>query len=177
MSDLFSFPAKRGMSSHHKIIGNCDIWLTPPEIIKGLGSFDLDPCAAPDPRPWETAKHHYNERDNGLILPWHGRVWMNPPYDHRVIGSWLGRLADHGNGVALIYARTETEIFHKFVWNKADAILFFKGRLTFYKPCGDKAAGNGGAPSCLVAYGPENARSLIEANYDNPVFAGKYVKL
>lgn len=30
--------------------GESDIWLTPPEIVGALGHFDLDPCAAPDPR-------------------------------------------------------------------------------------------------------------------------------
>jgi hypothetical protein len=35
-----------------------DEWLTPPEIIKSLGEFDLDPCS-PINRPWDTAKNHY----------------------------------------------------------------------------------------------------------------------
>ena len=30
-----------------------DEWLTPPEIIKSLGEFDLDPCS-PINRPWAT---------------------------------------------------------------------------------------------------------------------------
>lgn len=55
-----------------------DEWLTPPEIIRALGEFDLDPCA-PIVRPWDMAKAHYTELDNGLIRPWHGRVWLNPP--------------------------------------------------------------------------------------------------
>lgn len=56
-----------------------DEWLTPPEIIKALGQFDLDPCA-PVVRPWDTAERHYSIKDNGLMLPWSGRVWCNPPY-------------------------------------------------------------------------------------------------
>ena len=37
---------------------NHDEWLTPPEIIRALGPFDLDPCA-PVNRPWDTANDHY----------------------------------------------------------------------------------------------------------------------
>ena len=37
---------------------NNDEWLTPPDIIKALGEFDLDP-SSPINRPWETAKKHY----------------------------------------------------------------------------------------------------------------------
>lgn len=31
-----------------------DEWLTPPEIVQSLGSFDLDPCS-PIARPWPFA--------------------------------------------------------------------------------------------------------------------------
>lgn len=50
-----------------------DEWLTPPEIIRALGSFDLDPCA-PVKRPWEMAANHFTVLDNGLNKPWQGRV-------------------------------------------------------------------------------------------------------
>ena len=62
-----------GLSSHQKNGGH-DEWLTPPEILRALGAFDLDPCA-PVVRPWETAAHHYTAQDDGLALPWFGRVW------------------------------------------------------------------------------------------------------
>lgn len=41
-------------------------WLTPPDIIKALGPFDLDPCTpAAQFRPWPTAVNHYSFEDNG----------------------------------------------------------------------------------------------------------------
>lgn len=84
-------------------------WLTPPEILRALGTFDLDPCSPTD-RPWDTAKIHYTKIDDGLAKPWHGRVWLNPPYGNKT-KSWLSRLALHGNGIALVFARTETKSF------------------------------------------------------------------
>jgi hypothetical protein len=74
----------------------------------------------------------------------------------------MGRLADHGDGIALIFARTETAAFFEHVWYRASAILFFRGRLTFHRPDGSLGDFNGGAPSCLVAYGAENARCIAE---------------
>jgi hypothetical protein len=70
-----------------------DEWLTPPEIIKSLGEFDLDPCS-PLIRPWDTARKHYTVIDNGLLMPWEGRVWLNPPYGNK-IGEWLQKAALH----------------------------------------------------------------------------------
>jgi hypothetical protein len=135
-----------------------DEWLTPPEIIKALGSFDLDPCA-PINRPWATAANHYTIADMGLTKPWFGRIWCNPPYGSQT-GIWLQKLADHGNGIALIFARTETEMFFTQVWRRATAILFIEGRLYFYHVDGTKAASNSGAPSVLIAYGKENVEIL-----------------
>lgn len=147
-----------------------DEWLTPPEILCALGSFDLDPCA-PIRRPWEIAEKHYTIEDNGLVRAWRGRVWLNPPYGQQT-GRWLFRLAEHGNGIALIFARTETRMFFEYVWNRADAVLFIEGRLHFHHIDGRRAAGNSGAPSCLVAYGKDNAALLAAL----PV-AGKVVLL
>jgi len=134
-----------------------DEWLTPPHIIKSLGEFDLDPCS-PIERPWPTAKQHYHRLDNGLMKEWAGRVWMNPPYGPET-SKWMSRLAAHGNGIAFIFARTETETFFKHVWPVANAILFLKGRVRFHHVSG-RAADAAGAPSCLIAYGNENVEAL-----------------
>ena len=151
----------KGMGTHQSSAMVTDTWLTPPELLSRLGKFDLDPCAAPEPRPWPTADTHFVREQNGLILPWIGRVWMNPPYGPPpIVTPWMRRLEEHGNGLALIFARTETEMFHDWVWNKASSVLFFKGRLYFHYPNGARAPANAGAPSCLVAYGKQNTDAL-----------------
>lgn len=135
-------------------------WLTPPHIIKSLGVFDLDPCS-PMPRPWDTAGQHYTLMDNGLTKPWHGRVWLNPPYGSQT-SKWMQMLAQHGNGIALIFARTETASFFPWVWDYATAILFIKGRIAFYTKEG-RQGGAAGAPSVLIAYGQNNAAALAQS--------------
>ncbi|OMF70554.1 adenine methyltransferase [Paenibacillus glucanolyticus] len=159
-----------GMGGHQSARMLKDEWLTPPEILESLGPFDLDPCS-PINRPWDTAKKHLTVRDNGLKSEWKGRVWLNPPYG-RETAEWLHKLSDHGNGIALIFARTETEMFFDHVWNKADALLFFKGRLYFHHVNGNRAKANAGAPSVLIAYGPNNVQALENVNH-----LGMFVKL
>ena len=147
-----------GMGGHHSSRMKNDEWLTPPHILEPLGQFDLDPCS-PITRPWDTATVHYNVHDDGLGRPWSGRVWLNPPYG-RETAAWLKKLSDHGDGIALIFARTETLMFQRWVWDRADAILFLAGRLHFHYANGQRASANSGAPSCLVAYGAANAIAL-----------------
>jgi len=145
-------------TSFDRVADGKDEWLTPPEIIKALGVFDIDPCA-PIVRPWDTAKNHYTINDDGLRRPWHGRVWCNPPYGNNT-GLWLAKMVEHGNGIALIFARTETANFFKYIWGVAHSVFFFKGRLKFYNVDGTLALNSAGAPSCLVAYGFENACAI-----------------
>jgi hypothetical protein len=134
-----------------------DEWLTPPSIIAALGAFDLDPCS-PVAAPWPTAKKHLTVKDDGLMQQWIGRVWLNPPYGNET-GKWMQRIAEHGCGVALVFARTETEWFFESVWGVADAIFFLKGRIAFYHVNGERGDA-AGAPSVLIAYGDANVHAI-----------------
>jgi hypothetical protein len=163
-------PGVRRAWSHERSPTEKTEWLTPPAILRRLGEFDLDPCA-PIHRPWPTAKHHYTLREDGLVRPWFGRVWLNPPYGHET-GRWLARLVQHGDGIALIFSRTETRMFFDYVWSKAAGILFLRGRLTFLNEDGTKPANSSGAPSSLVAYGRCNVQALAASG-----LAGKLVRL
>ena len=153
-------PRRKGIGGHQSGAMRTDEWLTPPHVLAALGPFDLDPCACSEPRPWPTAITHYAQPQNGLDLPWTGRVWLNPPYGGpSIVGPWLRKMTAHGDGIALIFARTETELFHQTVWRRSARILFLRGRLFFCRRDGAPAA-NAGAPSCLVAYGERNLESL-----------------
>jgi hypothetical protein len=152
------------LGSHQKTIGTSQVHLTPRWIIDALGLFDLDPCAA-DPRPWDCAGVNLCEGADGLHRAWTGRVWLNPPFDRYKVARWIGRIAEHGRGTALLHARTETEWF-RICWQRATAMLFMAKRLIFVKsdgtPCttrsGERA--NSGAPPVLVAFGDYDAMRL-----------------
>lgn len=125
-----------------------DSWYTPLNIISQLGPFDLDPCGS---REHKTATTIYDLQygDNGLLLPWFGRVWLNPPYSEACV--WLDKLAEHGNGVALVFARTDTKWAQKHM-KLADQVIFKAGRISFIRSDGSKgtSAGHG---SMVLIYG------------------------
>jgi len=145
-----------GIGGHEQPIrGETNDWVTPEYILDALGKFDLDPCAALD-RPWATAKRHLTVEDDGLKKPWAGRVWLNPPYGEQK-ARWLAKMAKHQDGIVLIYARTETQMFFDHVWSRANGIFFLKGRVYFCRPDGIVGA-DAGAPSVLVSYDPKGTR-------------------
>jgi hypothetical protein len=153
---------RKAIGGHQSAAATTTTWLTPPPVIEALGgaaSFDLDPCAAPN-MPWPTARRMVSLPEDGLAIEWTGRVWCNPPYSTGEVELWLERLAEHGQGTALIFARTETATFHRQVWERASGLLFLEGRLFFHYPDGTRASANAGAPSVLCAYGQEDLERL-----------------
>ena len=138
-------------------------WYTPPEVFELLRfpEFDLDPASpGADKVPQVPAKKHYTIKDNGLMRQWEGRVWLNPPYG-KDTPDWLSKLALHGNGIALVFARTDTLWFHTIAV-KADAICFLNGRIRFI----DEHGKQGNAPGCgsmLLAWGKECADILVNS--------------
>ena len=154
---------KQGIGGHTRPNKGADvIWLTPPSILHGLGHFDLDPCAAPSPRPWPTAAKHIELPEDGLTADWCGRVWLNPPYDES-LDCWMEKMALHRSGIALTFARTETDIWQRWIWPYAHSVLFIAGRLYFYLPDGTRAAGNAGGPSALISYSEADTKALKDS--------------
>ena len=121
--------------------GNASVgmsWETPADLLEKLykvfGGFDLDPCSPRKDGPVR-AKVRFTAQDDGLSLPWTGRVFVNPPYG-RGLGNWTAKARrEHERGTAtlavlLIPARTDTSYFHRDILGIAD-VLFIKGRLRF----------------------------------------------
>lgn len=112
-----------------------DEWGTPQELFDELDvefHFTLDPCAMP--RRHLTPESYHSP--TGLLLPWKGRVFVNPPYS--AIGEWVKKAVDEvgkGNAelvVFLVPARTHTRWFHEYFYRKSNVeIRFLKGRLRF----------------------------------------------
>ena len=146
-------------------------WYTPQYIIEALGGkFDLDPCAPVKPL-WQTAETMYNKNHDGLTKDWVGRVWLNPPYSRPLIEQIVRKLAQHGNGIALLFNRCDSKMFQDIIFEKATAIKFLRGRIRFFRPDGIR----GDSPGCgavLIAFGEENAEILKTCN-----ISGKYVRI
>jgi hypothetical protein len=146
---------------HEATVGESVEWYTPPGVFEALGlAFDLDPASPAGGLPWVPARKIYTAADDGLTQPWKGRVWLNPPYGPG-IGRWLERLAEHGNGIALVFNRSDTKWWQRVI-PYASATCFIRGRLRFVGPDG-QYAGSSPAPSLLVAFGLTCAIALNES--------------
>ena len=137
-------------------------WATPSELLNRLyavfGRFDLDPCS-PSKRERDApvrARVHFTMADDGLNLPWHGRVFVNPPYG-RELERWIAKAkaeVEQGRArcvVALVPSRTDTRWWHEHIAGVADVYLL-RGRLAF---------GDGEVPapfpSAVVVWGADSA--------------------
>lgn len=137
--------------------GYVDHWITPRWVIDALGPFNVDPCCCAE-MLWPTASEMIAPPRDGLLEPWGGAVWLNPPFRHRV-ERWMDRMAMHANGVALVAARVETRWWHASVWGASSAhtVLFPKGRIAFHTPRGE-LRGEVGFPVALIGYGAAGLR-------------------
>lgn len=151
--------------AHERTVGE-ETWLTPRYITQAIcdrRTPDVDPCS-PLSRPWATARTHYNKQEDGFNRPWDSEkfYWVNPPYGAEC-PKWVAKAADQGNSLVLIFARTDTRMFHRSIWEHPNttAVFFFSGRLKFVTMAGEER-GPAGAPSCLVAYGEASARLLVQ---------------
>lgn len=134
-----------------------DTWLTPRYILSELGDFDLDPCAAETNRHW-VAKRSFTKDDNGLMRPWTGRVFMNPPFSDTA--RWLRKHAEHELGISLVPASVESEVWRQFVWKRAAAVLLLFGRTRFNNPDGSSTTGRPLRSIALIAWSPADADIL-----------------
>jgi hypothetical protein len=120
--------------------------------------IEIDRAQADDDgvnEPNVDARRHFTRDDDGLAQPWHGRVYMNPPYG-RQIDTWVAKLvteyrAGHTTAaVALLPARPDTQWFRRL---RPFDVCFIWGRLKF-NGCDNSAP----FPSMLVYLGTNQRR-------------------
>lgn len=150
------------MVVHEKPVGGTVEWYTPPILFAALRlSFDLDP-ASPGATvvPWIPATRHITFDEDGLAEPWHGRVWLNPPYGPD-LPAWVDKMCEHGNGVMLTASRTETRWWQQAA-TSADVVVLLRERLHFIRGDGHQARSS--HASTLFAWGNDSAAAVWGAN-------------
>jgi len=140
-------------------------WYTPPDVIEAartvLGAIDLDPASSAAANAIVQAAQFYTSDDDGLAQPWHGRVWLNPPYVNALVTQFTEKLATSvrdGNvtaAIAIVNNATETQWF-RTLQDLAAAVCLPTGRVRFWKP--DQATDSPLQGQVLVYVGPNVER-------------------
>lgn len=140
-----------------------DRWLTPVNVVEALGRFDLDPCGAPG-HILASTTYLLENGDDGLIDPWFGRVWLNPPYG-RTMRVWVEKMVEHGSGTALIPVATGTKLWQEVVFTEASAIHFYRHRINFLRRDGaDNSSMVSPQASAIIAFGDADADALVQSD-------------
>lgn len=146
-------------------------WCTPQDIVDALASLwgapDLDPCS--NERSIVHALTRYALPDDGLSLPWYGKVYCNPPYSDP--GPWVRRCLRHAQqttigapneSIACIIDDPSTKWWQSAIWRRdedgvavplASAVLFPDRRVKFIPPPGAKVSSMS-RPVALPYWGP-----------------------
>jgi hypothetical protein len=113
------------------------------EFIEGIG--DMDNVQESLDLPNVPAARHYTAQDNGLVQPWQGRVYLNPPFGPGV-EQWFSKLylertaGRTTEAIVLWKSATETA-----AWKTLTAIscrvCFPSARIRFSGPSGDSGPG------------------------------------
>ena len=153
---------KEGLSvAAYEAAGETDEWYTPRYIFDALGvTFDLDVACPPE------GPRHVPARSwlslNGLAEPWHGFVWMNPPFGHqRHKREWLTKFFAHGSGIALVPDRTSAPWFQEFA-PRADAIQWVSPKIKFERPDGSRGEWPG-TGTALLAAGDRAVAAILQS--------------
>ena len=138
--DIPSEPMEPEHRPHVTNNSGCNEWYTPQRYIdlarEVLGEIDLDPASCAFANETVKARLFYSEDDDGLTKPWHGRVWMNPPYSADLVLKFAEKFVGEYNdgnvteGIVLVNNATETAWFASLV-SAATAVCFPRGRIRY----------------------------------------------
>lgn len=136
-------PEKRESTGSFHVSNKENDWYTPPEYIEAsrsvLGDIDLDPATSDFAQQTVKAKQYYTKEDNSLDKPWHGKVWMNPPYSMPEIKQFAEKIVQEfqdgrvSEAIVLTNNSSDTNWFHALL-GTAGIACFPSSRVKFYNP-------------------------------------------
>jgi hypothetical protein len=125
-----------------------DEWYTPSRYVEAarevMNGIDVDPASCEMANQIIKATKYYTREENGLEHPWHGRIWLNPPFGRRQTpgaktnqGYWILKLIEEyqagrvTEAILLTTCRPDTSWFAS-LWQFS--ICFTDHKVGFYTP-------------------------------------------
>lgn len=124
-------------------------WYTPDDILDAardvLGVIDLDPASSAIAQTRVRARLHFDKDTDGLMQPWRGRVWLNPPYARGLIDRFVQKLVEEFKAGNVTAAILLTNNATDAKWFGAAAAVASRlclphGRIRFLSPGGEAGA-------------------------------------
>jgi ParB family transcriptional regulator, chromosome partitioning protein len=115
-------------------------WYTPKVLLDAvkavLGTIDLDPASCDVAQLNVQARTYYTKAQDGLRSPWHGKIFLNPPYHVPVIDFFCTKLLrelDAGHTTeAILLVKSITHIpWFQLVSRHAQVICFVERKRRF----------------------------------------------
>jgi len=113
-----------------------NIWETPPDVFEfGCNLFNFTPkidvCATNQDKKCE-----FFIGENSLDKIWHKNFFMNPPYSN--VKDWIRKayfshIKYNVSGLALLFAKTDTKVWHECILHGQAEVYFIQGRIKFFK--------------------------------------------
>ena len=108
---------------------------TPKWVFDAMGvRFDLDVASSHSPMIVVPADRKYTIDDDGLSMPWEGRVWMNPPFSK--ITPWINKFLQHGNGICLVPLSSNGRWVNQ-LWESKASAAYLPANMAFMTRSGD----------------------------------------
>lgn len=107
-----------------------------------MGEIDLDPASNDLAQETVQALKWYDEENNGLLQPWHGRVFLNPPYSYPSVEYFVLKLLEEyeaarvSAAILLTNDNSDTKWWHAAA-RAAGGVCHTLGRINFYKSDGE----------------------------------------
>lgn len=138
-------------------------WFTPRKYIEAvrevLGEIDLDPASCGEANQTVRANKFYSQENDGLLYPWMGKVFLNPPYgtDGPPFVKKLNKEYENGNvteAILLVNSRaTDAEWFQPLY----DGLICFTDHRIDFDSLEEKSTSSTHG-SCFVYFGPNKKK-------------------
>jgi hypothetical protein len=154
--------------------GDNNEWGTPAYLVRHAAFegevIDLDPASTYESNKIIKAKKIYTKEQDGLRLPWKGRVFLNPPFSpSQLLRSFVCKLRDqykNGNvseAILLTHNSTESSWFQQEICENASALCFTRSRTKFLDlSCGGNEKGSNLRGQVLSYFGAGAERFASE---------------